>query len=76
MWRRHRCSRDGVGSRVVADPGGEDVDSRSEDVDYGAVVGERGAGVVAVDGGYCEGVFGGGGAGEAGVHLDARLVYA
>lgn len=38
----HGSTRDCVGGRVAADPGGEDIKTRSEDVDAFAVVGEVG----------------------------------
>lgn len=44
----HRGTGDGVGA--AADPGGEDRDTRSENVNDGAVVGERGDAVRAVSG--------------------------
>ena len=43
---------------VGASPRREDVDSRGEDVDSTAVVGETGSAVVAVDCCDCEGVAG------------------
>lgn len=46
----HGGTADGVGSRVGADPGGEDVDTRAKDVDTGTVVGERSRAPAGVDG--------------------------
>lgn len=40
MRRGHRGTRDNVGSSLAADPGGKDVETRSEDVVALAVVGE------------------------------------
>lgn len=50
MRAGHRGTADGVGSRVGADPGGEDVDTRAEDVDSSTVVGERSRAPAGVDG--------------------------
>lgn len=45
VGRGHGSTRDGVGGAVAANPGGLDVGARGEDIDNGAVVGERGPGI-------------------------------
>ena len=44
----HGSSGDGVGGAGAADPGREDVDTRSPDIENGTVVGEGGYGSVSV----------------------------
>jgi hypothetical protein len=46
----HGGTADSVGGRVGADPGGEDVDTRAEDIDTSTVVGERSRAPAGVDG--------------------------
>lgn len=53
MRRGHRRPRSSMRGVVGTSPGREDIDSRGEDVDNAAVVGEFGSGVVAVD--CCDG---------------------
>lgn len=62
----HGSSADGPGRSVASDPSGEDILSRCEDVNDGAVVRARGATVVVVDGadGDGEGLVGGRGVGR------------
>lgn len=50
MRSGHGGTGDGVGSSVGADPGGENVHTRGEDVEVRAVVGERSTSVVGVNG--------------------------
>ena len=46
----HRGTADGVGSAGGGVPGGQNVDTRTEDIDTSAVVGERGGSPAGVDG--------------------------
>jgi hypothetical protein len=46
----HRGTADGVGSRGRANPGGQNADTRGEDVDTSTVVGERGSAPAGVNG--------------------------
>lgn len=61
MRAGHGGAADGVGSRVGADPGGEDVDTRAKDVDTGTVVGERSRAPAGVDSSNGQSVRGVGG---------------
>jgi hypothetical protein len=63
----HGRSGDGVGGGVASGPGGEDVESGSEDVDALAVVGEIGALVGEGRGADGDGFLGGGGGVATGV---------
>lgn len=60
MWAGHGGTGDGVGGRVGSDPGREDTDTWSKDIDRGAEVGEGGAGIVDIGGTDGDGVWCGG----------------
>jgi hypothetical protein len=53
---RHRGARDGVGSAVAANPGRQNVNTRSSNVDDGTVVGEGGELPAGVNGGDSDGI--------------------
>lgn len=65
----HGGTRDGVGGRGGANPGGKDILTGGEDVNDLAKVGETGAAVALVDSGNSEGIGGRGRAGLAGIRL-------
>lgn len=74
MGGSHGSTRDGVCGGVAADPGGEDVETRSEDVDALAVI--REVGPLIAEGGSTDsdGEFGGSGGVITGVLIVAAII--
>ena len=64
----HGSTGDGVGGSGRADPSRKDVETRSEDIDSAAEVGEVGTGIVAADSADGDGRRGGGGGSAGGVN--------
>jgi hypothetical protein len=56
MGAGHGSTADGVGSGAGADPSGQNVDTRAEDINTGTVVGERSSAPAGVNGSDGQGV--------------------